>query len=144
MQQSFTKLHKDLVITTPYGKDLTPPKPMPNAKQTRPSPPSLHPPEDRRVERLPIEQAAELGHPALATTVVSTAVEPHTIASNSSEDKRAPLGLVVQACVLEPLRVQVRIIDAALLALFHFQRSLPLERKMPEPYCSTWTSMLDI
>ena len=31
---------------------------------------------------------------------------------------------------------------AALLALFHFQKSLPLERKMPEPYSTTWTEML--
>ncbi len=31
---------------------------------------------------------------------------------------------------------------AALLALFHFQKSLPLERKLPEPYSSTWKQML--
>ena len=32
---------------------------------------------------------------------------------------------------------------AALLALFHFQKTLPLERKLPEPYSSTWTSMVN-
>lgn len=31
---------------------------------------------------------------------------------------------------------------AALLALFHFQRTLPLERKLPEPYSSTWLDMI--
>lgn len=31
---------------------------------------------------------------------------------------------------------------AALLALFHFQKSLPLERKLPEPYSTTWKQML--
>ena len=31
---------------------------------------------------------------------------------------------------------------SALLALFHLQRSLPLERKLPEPYCTTWLEML--
>ena len=31
---------------------------------------------------------------------------------------------------------------AALLALFHFQRAMPLERKLPEPYSSTWLGMV--
>ena len=31
---------------------------------------------------------------------------------------------------------------AALLALFHFQKTLPLERKLPEPYSTTWLQML--
>ena len=31
---------------------------------------------------------------------------------------------------------------AALLALFHFQKALPLERKLPEPFSSTWLQML--
>lgn len=32
---------------------------------------------------------------------------------------------------------------AALLALFNFQSNLPLERKLPEPFSSTWISMVD-
>lgn len=32
---------------------------------------------------------------------------------------------------------------AALLALFHFQRSLPLERKLPQPYASSWLEMVN-
>ena len=31
---------------------------------------------------------------------------------------------------------------AALLALFHFQKTLPLERKLPEPFASTWLQLL--
>lgn len=31
---------------------------------------------------------------------------------------------------------------AALLALFHLQRQFPLERRMPEPYASSWLSMI--
>jgi hypothetical protein len=31
---------------------------------------------------------------------------------------------------------------AALLALFHVQRNFPLERRLPEPYASTWLSMI--
>lgn len=31
---------------------------------------------------------------------------------------------------------------SALLALFHFQKTIPLERKLPEPYCTTWVEML--
>ena len=31
---------------------------------------------------------------------------------------------------------------SALLALFHLQKALPLERKLPEPYCTTWLEML--
>ena len=31
---------------------------------------------------------------------------------------------------------------AALLALWHFQKSLPLERKLPEPFASTWSQMI--
>jgi hypothetical protein len=31
---------------------------------------------------------------------------------------------------------------AALLALWNFQKTLPLERKLPEPYSSTWLSLL--
>ena len=31
---------------------------------------------------------------------------------------------------------------AALLALFHFQKNLPLERKLPEPYATTWLQMI--
>eukprot|EP01035_Chromulina_nebulosa_P035295 gene35295-47426_t len=31
---------------------------------------------------------------------------------------------------------------SALLALFHFQKTLPLERKLPEPYSTTWLQML--
>jgi len=31
---------------------------------------------------------------------------------------------------------------AALLALFHFQKSIPLERTLPEPFSSTWLSMV--
>jgi hypothetical protein len=30
---------------------------------------------------------------------------------------------------------------AALLALFHFQKTLPLERRLPEPYSTTWTEL---
>eukprot|EP01039_Chlorochromonas_danica_P005004 gene5004-5495_t len=32
---------------------------------------------------------------------------------------------------------------AALLALYHFQRTLPLERKLPQPYASTWLQMVN-
>jgi len=32
---------------------------------------------------------------------------------------------------------------AALLALWHFQRTLPLERKIPEPYSTSWIQMLN-
>jgi hypothetical protein len=32
---------------------------------------------------------------------------------------------------------------AALLALWHFQKSFPLERKIPEPYSSTWKQMIE-
>ncbi len=32
---------------------------------------------------------------------------------------------------------------AALLALFHFQKALPLERKLPEPFSTTWIEMLN-
>lgn len=31
---------------------------------------------------------------------------------------------------------------AALLALWHFQKSIPIERKLPEPYSTTWIQML--
>ncbi len=31
---------------------------------------------------------------------------------------------------------------AALLALYHFQKTLPLERKLPEPYSTTWLQMI--
>ena len=31
---------------------------------------------------------------------------------------------------------------AALLALFDLQRTLPLDNKLPEPYCSTWRGMI--
>jgi hypothetical protein len=31
---------------------------------------------------------------------------------------------------------------AALLALFHFQKTLPLERRLPEPYSTTWTELI--
>ena len=31
---------------------------------------------------------------------------------------------------------------AALLALYHFQKTLPLERKLPEPYSTTWIQMI--
>jgi hypothetical protein len=31
---------------------------------------------------------------------------------------------------------------AALLAMWHFQKNLPLERKLPEPFASTWLSLL--
>lgn len=31
---------------------------------------------------------------------------------------------------------------AALLALWHFQKTLPLERKIPEPFASTWLQMV--
>lgn len=31
---------------------------------------------------------------------------------------------------------------AALLALFHVQKSYPLERKLPEPFCTTWLQMI--
>jgi hypothetical protein len=31
---------------------------------------------------------------------------------------------------------------AALLGLFHFQSNLPLERRMPEPYSTTWSELL--
>eukprot|EP01038_Epipyxis_sp_PR26KG_P008683 gene8683-11734_t len=33
---------------------------------------------------------------------------------------------------------------AALLALFQFQKSLPLERKLPEPYRTSWLQMLNV
>lgn len=33
---------------------------------------------------------------------------------------------------------------AALLALWHFQRTLPLERKIPEPYSTSWIQMLNV
>jgi hypothetical protein len=32
---------------------------------------------------------------------------------------------------------------AALLALFYFQKTLPLERKLPEPFCTTWIEMIN-
>uniref|UniRef100_A0A7S3M923 RNA helicase n=1 Tax=Spumella elongata TaxID=89044 RepID=A0A7S3M923_9STRA len=32
---------------------------------------------------------------------------------------------------------------AALLALFHLQKSLPLERRLPEPYSTSWTTMIN-
>lgn len=32
---------------------------------------------------------------------------------------------------------------AALLALWHFQKNLPLERKIPEPYSTSWIQMLN-
>ena len=31
---------------------------------------------------------------------------------------------------------------AALLALFHLPKTMPLERKLPEPYCTTWIQMI--